>query len=319
MSELRIVDTVIEYVVIGEPWMTPAQVVSLCCDSVEIPECEEKTEPWGGYSQKEILEQLGITLDDEGRDGDGNYVEVMLRKPPSGTCGDQVTRVEKNQLRCCDYVDPLVWDYDKTGDVMGQSGSMFIFIDGGRAPFEVKVRGNGFYLDENYSVTNAILDGMPFEIFTTPAACGSCAITVKDGCTDVKESIRSTVGRWEARDPVGCEEAGLGIVDSDDLTGGYTMTVTVIIGAFRYSQGWSMQGSSPTPEICYDPDISGCGTTIVPFPQRGRCQSTYGGPQSEPNWFAKNENSPDVGNNISCGWGTYEGRCETIGVEEWVC
>jgi len=315
---VRIVETITKYVVNPTPWITHEEIAELCCESQSMPECEEKTEAWGGFNTQEMLEKLGLDLDGQGRDGDGNYVDIRLIVPPSGVCGEKITKVERNALNCCDGVEPLEW-LNTSVSVMSPGSNGYVFIDGGKRPLTVSIRGDGFYLDQDFDIRDAEIEGSSFLVYTTPTACGSAEVSITDGCTNTGNQIRCTVGQWVARDPVTCAEANLGIVDSDDQTGGFTNIARVVLGAFRYSQGWSVEGPSETPDGWPGVDISGCGTTIVPFPARVRYRSTYSGPQSLPHWFASNENDPVWGNNISCGWGAYMGRCETIGVEEWVC
>jgi len=101
------------------------------------------------------------------------------------------------------------WNYALSDNEIDPSGSADIHLTGGSPPYTVTVSGTDFWTDNGYTETTKVYNSMPIEVFADAAACGSCTITVVDGCgRTVEESIRCTVGGWVLDEVICGEEAG---------------------------------------------------------------------------------------------------------------
>lgn len=192
----RIVETVTEYEQ-KPPCRTAEEMAEICCEDTPALPCCEKVEPWQGYTTEEALEHLGIELDDQGRDSDGNYVVIdwLPRKSP---CGIQVTEYDVTPKNCCDdpELTPLEYDIDSAVEVLAPGSDGIVYFSGGRLPVFIKIRGVGFTLD-GYSQRDGWIYGNSFRIFAHEFACGTCLVTLNDGCSIAIGEIRSTAGHWD--------------------------------------------------------------------------------------------------------------------------
>ncbi len=71
------------------PYKTAEEMEEICCVPVQQLQCKETWEIWDGYTDEEILEKLGIKLDEDGKNADGYEVEIR-RKPRKNPCGYKV-------------------------------------------------------------------------------------------------------------------------------------------------------------------------------------------------------------------------------------
>ena len=86
---------------------TAPEMEQICCKSAGAVQCCEKTEKgWGGYSKEEILDRLGIVLDERGLDAQGRPVIIEF-EPRENPCGDKVTSYDFIQRGCCEDVIPM--------------------------------------------------------------------------------------------------------------------------------------------------------------------------------------------------------------------
>ncbi|MFT5728751.1 MAG: hypothetical protein ACI8PB_002907 [Desulforhopalus sp.] len=190
---MKIVETITHYRK-QEACKTAAQMEEICCESTgELQCCEEVEKDWSGYSAEDVAEELGLTLDSDGWESPGHYVKIsfIARKNP---CGEQLTKCDTSGKNCCDEVEPLVWDSEESAEVVADMSSAVVAVTGGRPPFKVTVRGNGFYLDTQNS-REGYVDSGNIRIYTS-LACGPATITITDGCTTVTGVIRSDNGQW---------------------------------------------------------------------------------------------------------------------------
>lgn len=191
----RVLETVTRYE--DKPdYKTTEQMTENCCvPSPSLP-CREKmlSQQWGGYSVEHFLAKHGIVLDQYGRDANGKYIEVrdVARKNP---CGEEITRYKVEQKPCCDFVEPMVWDWDGSAEVVAPGTRVFVGFIGGAPPFYIEVRGEGFTLD-GYRQRNGWVDTNYFWVYASSISCGWCPITVSDGCSVVVGGVRCTLGQW---------------------------------------------------------------------------------------------------------------------------
>lgn len=123
-------------------------------------------------------------------------VDLVPNGPPHH-CGVKEETWE-GRLNCCDEVDELAIDTDASVSVLEPGTHGNVYFTGGRFPVRVSVRGNGFTLD-GHSQRDGWIDGplRAFTIYAHEFACGTAPITLDDGCTVAKGSVRCTVGRWD--------------------------------------------------------------------------------------------------------------------------
>jgi len=228
----RILETVTHYQT-KLPCKTAGQMEGLCCEpTAALLCCEETEKQWAGYTEAEILEHLGISLDEQGRDGQGRYVNIEL-EPRTKPCGERVTSYDLSGYACCDGVEPIVWDEDNSVRVIPDMSHGVVVFTGGRLPFNVSVRGSGFYLDTN-NTRDAVINGRNIAIYTS-TACGTARITISDGCSTAVAFVRSTNGHWTE----GClfffyEVSGSGIQSKYRLAEFCPQSCSITIGGTIY-------------------------------------------------------------------------------------
>ena len=88
MARILSTETVIQE--LTDPWMDAEEAEDCCCDPIgEIP-CQETVTWYDGdmLTDAEILDNLGIAVDDQGIDADGHPVSIeRVGKPVNGHCG----------------------------------------------------------------------------------------------------------------------------------------------------------------------------------------------------------------------------------------
>lgn len=168
----------------------PAYYKAKCCEDwpfypKDMPRCKRVVFPFGlGQDRKEF---------DESTYPEGTQFVIVA--PADGKCGEWVIEQIVNAKNCCEGVPPIWWDGD-SASIIAPSDEGTIIIGGGDGrPLTVKVRGNGFYLDEARTIRDAVVD-TPFSIFTGDGACGSAAVYVTDGCSNTGGTVMCTNGVW---------------------------------------------------------------------------------------------------------------------------
>ena len=179
--------------------LTPEEVEQICCERVPVDECSEvgRVSDYNGASQDDIdqdalLEQaradnpgkriLGVRIEDIGRPG----------KP----CG-KMRETWQGHLNCCDFVEPMSWDTDTSVDVLAPNTRGIVGVNGGAPPFYWSVRGQGFALNATGNLRDGFTDTPYVWIYALHNACGAGPIEVIDGCSVVKNAVRSTIGEWD--------------------------------------------------------------------------------------------------------------------------
>jgi hypothetical protein len=190
----RILNTITEYI---EPsdLFTEQEQLDQCCEEVSADPCVEvgKSESYVSADIADLdLEKL---LNEARAKHPGIYiVDVkVVDVGPKGDCGTKYTDWE-GRLNCCDEVEPLAWDSENSVDVIADMSSGVIVVTGGRPPFEISIRGSGFYLDQK-GARDGFVDGRNIKVYTS-TACGTCTVNISDGCSAVAGSVRSVNGRW---------------------------------------------------------------------------------------------------------------------------
>lgn len=181
----------------GPPYKTAEQMTELCCEPRPKLQCREKVVGDIQPDTSKALENLGLTLDANGRDQNGRLVKLVY-KERKNPCGKIVHRYKIEQKNCCDEVEELAWNDEETAKTVTPGGRAYVTVTGGRLPMFVKVRGNGFTLD-GYNLRDGWVYGRSFWIYAADFACGYGPITVDDGCSVLKGGIRSTLGGWVYR------------------------------------------------------------------------------------------------------------------------
>jgi len=117
--------------------------------------------------------------------------------PLDGVCGEIETRYDVAPKNCCDdeFLTEIVYDIENSADIIADGSGGLVLWEGGQAPYEVSVRGQGFFLDRNYTVTDATTNSSSL-IIRTEDACGVGSISITDGCSVATGYVRSTEGEW---------------------------------------------------------------------------------------------------------------------------
>lgn len=177
--------------------LTPEEIEQICCERMPVDECSEvgRVSDYNGASQDDIdqdaaLEQaradnpgkriLGVRIEDVGRPG----------KP----CG-KMRETWQGHLNCCDFVEPMAWDDSISVEVLVPGTRGIVGVTGGAPPYHWSVRGEGFTLD-GYNLRDGWTNTPYVWIYAGPFACGWAPIEVTDGCSIVRDGVRSTVGEW---------------------------------------------------------------------------------------------------------------------------
>lgn len=191
----RILNTYTEYV---EPsdLFTEVEQLDQCCETVSADPCVEvgRSEPYVSADKEDLnLEKL---LNEARAAHPGkNIVGVqVVDVGPKGDCGTMYTEWSGRE-NCCDGVEPLGVNTDESVEILGDFSSGVIAITGGRPPFNISVRGSGFFLNSNHSFRDGVVSGRLFSVFTADA-CGPCDVSIGDGCSSVTASLKSENGNW---------------------------------------------------------------------------------------------------------------------------
>lgn len=165
--------------------------IEKCCHEPEnaLPVCAELYEKNRGGQTLSDKEKRAYRLRSD------YPVEFVGISPVDGDCGTIKTVLNVAQRNCCGDVAAITWDAENSAEVISDYSYGIVVVTGGRLPLNVSVRGSGFYLDAMGSMRDGIVDGRAFKICTINS-CGSCEVTITDGCSICKQSIRSSVGSW---------------------------------------------------------------------------------------------------------------------------
>jgi hypothetical protein len=153
----------------------------------DLPECYELYEPFPALrdiDKDSLVEEYG------------ENINIIAVGPVEDRCGDIVTEQNVPKKQCCDEIEPITWDYDNSAVAITPGSSGIVFVKGGKGPYTWKVRGDGFYLDDKYTIRDGVTSTGQLRIYLDTGSCGPCSVYVADGCSSVSESVRSTAGEW---------------------------------------------------------------------------------------------------------------------------
>lgn len=195
----RVIETITKYST-DSPCKTAEEMEKVCCVPTAALQCCEKVEPWGGYSQEEVLKKAGISLDEQGRDAQGRIVEVRFEQR-SKPCGEKKTKYDTSLGNCCDQVEPIAVDTENSIEIIADNSTGIIYVTGGQIPFRVRVGGVGFYIANTQNPADGFRDaeifGRTIPIMTLDA-CGVGLFEIDDGCNVIVVEVRATNGSWFA-------------------------------------------------------------------------------------------------------------------------
>ena len=158
-----------------------------------LPRCSRRTRTFRGGAQIKLGAQ-------HYRDLYGAATRVVPLTPPGGACGEHIIEQRIMGTNCCDGVEPLAWDEERSAEVAPINGVVDVYVTGGgRFPFTWRISGEGFWLDPGHTKKRITTYTGALRIYTQ-ASCGSADVWVEDGCSSVKGTIRSTSGRWVFRE-----------------------------------------------------------------------------------------------------------------------
>ena len=170
----------------------PENYVDKCCHDPNhsLPKCRETyTKNKGGKTIDQDTYNA-LMAEWEGR------VEFIGISPEDNNCGTTKTVVSSTARNCCTNVDPIIIDEDESGEVVANYSNIAVVIDGGTFPKKISVKGTGFYLDSQGQFKDKVYSSGNTFIIYTLNACGPATVTITDGCTEVKHTIRATTGQW---------------------------------------------------------------------------------------------------------------------------
>ncbi len=165
-----------------------------CCtpmpDNIRIPNCREKTAAWkGGAGIKGGADKYtGSAESDEA-------VSLVGVGPEDGICGTITWKQDVVSRQCCEEATPIVIDAEASVDVIADYSQGTVSWSGGIRPVTFSVSGDGFFANAQYTKTSVELNGGVGVVYTEDA-CGSCTVTVDDGCSQATYTISAIDGNW---------------------------------------------------------------------------------------------------------------------------
>ena len=240
----------------------PEYYEKICCVPPEgdLPLCVSLYEKNRGKQlDKDVLAELQRRY--------GDRLRLLPVSPKDGDCGYTKTDVAVKPLACCEFVEPLEIDSDKSATVLSDSSSGIVFLTAASARLTtVEVHGDGFYAkSDGRSKTAAYEGGSGFLVFTKEA-CGKCQVVISDGCSTVTHTVTSTNGKWSDMigDPyIGHEVAPVAPFGAYTIIYNYGGRVQITGGNHAYRQ-YEMLGNT-----------AGCGATAC----ISHCYSYCGEPE----------------------------------------
>ncbi|BDD88696.1 hypothetical protein [Desulfofustis limnaeus] len=195
-----IVATEVEYEPLADSEkFTEEEQIDQCCEEVSVDECADvgKVSRFISRDQEEWdFDPDALAAEYEQQYGK-KFLGVELHAVgPQGDCGVKEETWE-GRLNCCDEVEPLAIDTERSVSVLAPGEHGNVYFTGGRFPVLVKLRGNGFTLD-GYNQRDGWVDGphQGFTVYAHEFACGAAPITLDDGCSVASHQVRSTEGEW---------------------------------------------------------------------------------------------------------------------------
>ena len=190
-------------------WKTREELTEFCCfDPGYSIRCEELVSTWAGYT----VEELDLNLDEDGKNEAGQTVVVHF-KERENPCGTKTIKQDNNPRNCCDTAIELIWDEENSVSTMTDNSAGQVYVANGLPEKTWKVSGEGFWLDSAHTKKELVRTGSSTGVYTSDC-CGSCLVTVTDGCSTAKGYIKGEDGHW-AEMPPGFDDDGLRQVPFD--------------------------------------------------------------------------------------------------------
>jgi hypothetical protein len=167
----------------------PDYYLETCCEGYggTLPICEEIRSGYFGGEEIEGGKQAYIDLY-------GANTQFIALSPEDGKCGENIVKQNVVAKSCCDEVLELVYDSANSVSVLADNSSGIVAVLDGKLPLTVSVRGSGFFLTAA-GAKDGTVTGRNFRIYTQDA-CGSCTVTISDGCSTVSGSLKAVDGIW---------------------------------------------------------------------------------------------------------------------------
>lgn len=167
-----------------------------CCvfPTVGLPTCQERTTAWLGGTG--IVKGADFYHDNAFQD---ETIVLVPVSPEDGICGTIKYVQDVASKSCCDspLATPIVYDEAGSADIIGDNSSGMVQYDGGLLPATAKLNGSGFFTDPYFTKKEIEVTGGGRQIrIYTKDACGSCSITINDGCSSDSGVVKSTEGKW---------------------------------------------------------------------------------------------------------------------------
>ncbi|MBW2688299.1 MAG: hypothetical protein JRC99_00020 [Deltaproteobacteria bacterium] len=126
--------------------------------------------------------------------------EVIFNFVPTedgGPCGTITNKFLAPGDDCCAGVASIVYDKERSPDIVAEGYQVTIYWTGGIEPYTVDLAGTGFYLSATEDVQE--IEGLESESITIFArnSCGACEVKISDACNNNDTGrIRSTNSVW---------------------------------------------------------------------------------------------------------------------------
>ena len=235
------------YVDCGEPSEgldDPAYRNEKCCDTAANPPKCKTT-----YSKNPGGVPLDPEVETAYRREYGNKLKIVAVSPADGDCGVTKTTIAVYAKNCCDEAEPLVWDAEKSVEVLADGTYGYVFVIGGGPPYYWSIRGQDMTFDGQH-LRDAVTQSPVIQVYAGELSCGRGQIEVTDGCSIASGAVISTTGHWvdEGAD-VDCHLVG----PMADL-GGLTRHYFAENGGLRQHEYYMIPGISKSETF----NFSGC-------------------------------------------------------------
>jgi hypothetical protein len=172
---------------------TAAEYEELCCrppdESYCVPTCLQ-------VQSKNLGGLLPVGGMDALKQEYGDDVQVVWVYPEDGDCGVHTDKLILPD-DCCVNGD-IVIDTDNSAETVSPSSDALISWTGGQDKITFEVAGQGFWLNQAFSVKKQQQgNDHSVTVYTDSGNCGTGTLSFDDGCSTTSWEIRSTAGSWQ--------------------------------------------------------------------------------------------------------------------------
>lgn len=150
-----------------------------------LPTCPERRTTYSGSRPVEYGEAYWRGIH-------GERTRFVPVPPPGGICGEWIIRQDVDSTNCCDEVVPMTWNGSFTPDTIGSNDDALIAVLDGSGRYTWTIDGQGFSIGGPGRTTERTT--IPSTRIFTSSACGYASITVDDGCSTIRHTIRADAG-----------------------------------------------------------------------------------------------------------------------------